>query len=490
MAMHEWLGILACAGHLALAIIVLFKRTRNELGLVIALLCADMFAWNLFELAFRISGNETWHWLDVAVSWLTPALGYHLVVLFVGKSRALRASIVACYAAFGVLEIWVTDPRWDLWFLGLIVIVMGASVFLLCLHLWRTTDVSERTRTRLLLAAVVIGTALGSSDLWYDRVPLGMPALSHFATLLATLLVAMIVLRFGLFGGAVPGAYGFYAIGAAVLAVFGCLAVVRGLGTRWSAVVLATITLGFVAFVLAREVWMGLRVRDRRTRELATVGRFSRQMAHDLKNPMAALKGALQFLEEEHKQGRPLDQHHEFLGLMLEQVERVGRVIDQYQRMGSVTPSLSPVALDDVVRGVLELQALAVSESVRVKFEPSGALPPCDLDGDLVARMIENLVRNAFEAMPNGGTVTIRTAISPDSDGIVLSVEDEGTGMDARDVERAFDDFYTTKASGSGLGLSFVRRVAEAHGGKVSLASQLGRGTTVRIELPLPPNGH
>ena len=99
---------------------------------------------------------------------------------------------------------------------------------------------------------------------------------------------------------------------------------------------------------------------------------------------------------------------------------------------------------------------------------------------------LENLVRNALEAMPDGGTLVVRTerAASTDATGVVISVEDAGAGMDARTRERAFDDFYTTKATGSGLGLAFVRRVAEAHGGEVSLTSRVGVGTVVRMRLP------
>jgi two-component system sensor histidine kinase HydH len=85
--------------------------------------------------------------------------------------------------------------------------------------------------------------------------------------------------------------------------------------------------------------------------------------------------------------------------------------------------------------------------------------------------------------MPEGGLVTVRTTASDGA--LLLSVEDEGAGMDARTRERAFDDFFTTKATGSGLGLPFVRRVAEAHGGSASLAARSGRGTVVTLRLPL-----
>ena len=86
--------------------------------------------------------------------------------------------------------------------------------------------------------------------------------------------------------------------------------------------------------------------------------------------------------------------------------------------------------------------------------------------------------------MPTGGSLVVRTGRDPDDvGGVVISVEDAGEGMDARHAERAFDEFYTTKAQGSGLGLAFVRRVAQAHGGDVSLSSKVGVGTIVRVRL-------
>ena len=125
-----------------------------------------------------------------------------------------------------------------------------------------------------------------------------------------------------------------------------------------------------------------------------------------------------------------------------------------------------------------------------MNVELAEGLPPCRADREMLSRVLENLVRNAMEAMPDGGTVTVRTARSGGGAreagaSVVLSVEDTGCGMDARTRERAFDDFFTTKATGSGLGLAFVHRVVEAHGGQLSLESEQGRGTVVSVRLPV-----
>jgi signal transduction histidine kinase len=105
----------------------------------------------------------------------------------------------------------------------------------------------------------------------------------------------------------------------------------------------------------------------------------------------------------------------------------------------------------------------------------------------MLERVLENLVRNAVEAMPDGGTVVVRTMRSGSgaTDAVAFSVRDTGIGMDARTRERAFDDFFTTKPHGSGLGLAFTHRVVEAHRGQMSLESEQGRGTLVCVRLPV-----
>ena len=113
--------------------------------------------------------------------------------------------------------------------------------------------------------------------------------------------------------------------------------------------------------------------------------------------------------------------------------------------------------------------------------------PLCQADRDLLAGALENLLQNAVEAHPRDASVIVRTAFSSarQMPGVLVSVEDKGAGMSARVRERALDDFFTTKETGTGLGLPFVRRVAEAHGGEISLISKDGAGTVVRMFIPL-----
>jgi signal transduction histidine kinase len=245
------------------------------------------------------------------------------------------------------------------------------------------------------------------------------------------------------------------------------------------------VTLTLVAAL--RQVAREYLARRDRVEGLTTMGRFSAQMAHDLKNPLAALKGAIQFLAEEVSRGRSVAAQEQLLSLLLQQVDRLHHVVEDYQSLGNMQPRRRLVQLNDTVRAVLALQPFA-AKGIVLETALEDHLPLCSVDVDLVSRAIENLVRNAVEAMPQGGSVCVRTtALGSHSrrGAVQVAVKDTGLGMDARQAERAFDEFYTTKAQGSGLGLAYVRRVVRVHAGWVKIDSNLGQGTLVTMRFPV-----
>jgi len=211
------------------------------------------------------------------------------------------------------------------------------------------------------------------------------------------------------------------------------------------------------------------------------------QMAHDVRNPLAAVRGSAEFLLEERARGRSLDEHAMYLELILEQTDRIGRVVEDYQRLGRAEAKCACLDLGDTLRDVVTAQRMALGEGVDVLLELEGG--PCTVmaDAGLLVGAVENLLRNAHEAMPKGGT--IRVVVERKGSLAVVRVVDTGQGMDASTREAALDDFFTTKAKGSGLGLSFVRRVAEAHGSSVRVTSAVGKGTTVELGFPLVEEG-
>jgi signal transduction histidine kinase len=484
MSASEWISIVACAGHLSLALLVLLRGGSSPLALPIALLSLDLFGWNFAAFAYGHSGATVFRYFDRSLSPLTPPLALHVVCAFVGKARKLRYLLFAAYVAFAALVFRIDERDWGSLFLSGIAITMVPALTLLLVHLWRTDDPLERVRTQLILAAALIGTILGSADLWDARVPVPIPPIGSLATFVSTALVATVALRLKLFGKELSPYVMFYAGALAVLAVVVYLGIFEWLGGR-SVVALGAITALFAVAIIFRDVRYAQVIRHAREEQLVTMGRFSRQLAHDLKNPLAALSGAIQFLLRERAAGRPLDANAHFLEMMAEQSTRLRGVIDDYERIARVEPVCLPIAVNELVRAVLLLQPFAAREGIEVKAQLADDLPECSADRDLVATALENLLRNAFEAMPAGGTVTVRTErIAGSGPRVSISVEDQGVGMDPREQSRAFDDFFTTKDGGTGHGLAFVRRVAHAHGGHVSLSSRVGRGTLVSFHIP------
>jgi signal transduction histidine kinase len=149
-------------------------------------------------------------------------------------------------------------------------------------------------------------------------------------------------------------------------------------------------------------------------------------------------------------------------------------------------PQLQPVRANEILRGVVKLFQAQLQAPGRApiacKLELDENLKTIAADPDLLHRALSNLVLNAMDAMPTGGTLTIRTR--RDDGEVIIEVADTGTGLTREECERIFTPYYTSKQHGSGLGLAIVQSVVSDHGGRISVQSEPGRGTNFVIELP------
>jgi signal transduction histidine kinase len=364
--------------------------------------------------------------------------------------------------------------------------VAAYAVVLLVLHLRKAVSPLERLRTRMLLLAVVVVPVLLSSDLLAD-LGLPVPRMATLGAFTFNLMLARLTLGLGLFTGSTrrPIALG----QAVVLGLFfavSYLAIFNAFSGQLGVLIISFTALSLVLTVLG---WLFLTNNSAERAGLerfATMGRFSAQMAHDLKNPLAAAIYASEYLTEMLKRAGDTE-NEQFARKVGAQLDRLNTVIDRYQRISKLEPQLSSLDANELVTKVLSLQQFAAGTSVTIDRQLATPAPRFSGDPDLLASALENLVKNGLEAMPNGGTLTVSTSITADHDEpqLVLSVKDTGTGFDARAREQAFELFFTTKPTGSGLGLAFVRQVARAHGGDAALTSREGAGTTVSMTLPL-----
>ena len=234
----------------------------------------------------------------------------------------------------------------------------------------------------------------------------------------------------------------------------------------------------------------------RRGETLAAVGRMAVGLAHEIRNPLGAIRGAVQLLRKELGDEA---RWAEYTDVLLSEVERVNRIIGMLLDLGRPV-ELSPARLN--LHLLLERVALLSEEMAREggvsivkRYDPS--LPPILADEDRLLQVFHNLVRNAIEAMPGGGRLTLITRLSLNplftkvdlGTGMRTMAEvafaDEGEGIPDALRGKIFDPFFTTKATGLGLGLALCHRIMEEHKGAIRVESAPGRGTTVSCFLPV-----
>jgi len=234
----------------------------------------------------------------------------------------------------------------------------------------------------------------------------------------------------------------------------------------------------------------------RRGETLAALGRMAVGLAHEIRNPLGAIRGAVQLI------GRELGDEArwgEYTAVLLQEVDRVNRIIEMLLDLGRpVTLRPVPLNLHQLLdRVALLSDEMAAQGGVQIvrRYDPS--LPPILADEDRILQVFHNLVRNAIEAMPAGGRLTLVSRLSLDPlfakidlgqgprSMVEVQVADEGEGIAEATRAKLFTPFFTTKDQGLGLGLALCHRIVEEHKGVIQVRSGPGRGTVVSCFLPI-----
>jgi two-component system NtrC family sensor kinase len=220
--------------------------------------------------------------------------------------------------------------------------------------------------------------------------------------------------------------------------------------------------------------------------KLAAIGELAASVAHEINNPLTVILGVSSMLHDEVEPGSRLETQ---LGVVAEQATRAGKIarsLLDFARKREVRHE--PVNLNALVPRALELLGAKLRRrTVHVETRLAPELPAMLGDGDQLTQVLLNLIGNAADAMPNGGRLVVETAAQADTDSVVLSVSDTGMGIDAQHLPHIFEAFYTTKpeGEGTGLGLSVTAGIVKSHSGTITVESEPGRGTTMRVCLPL-----
>jgi signal transduction histidine kinase len=220
---------------------------------------------------------------------------------------------------------------------------------------------------------------------------------------------------------------------------------------------------------------------------MATVGRLSLKVAHEVRNPIAAI-GLNAELLGDMVQGRVSEDGTEattLVGAIREQVTALDALTEEYLAFARFPrPQFEEDSVNDMVSAVAEFfRPLAARQGIEVKVATDPAVPPMEIDRTLLRQAVVNLVKNAFEAVSQGGTVTLTTARVDET--VEIAVADSGPGIAPEVGRRLFEQFFTTKPQGTGLGLSISRQIVEEHGGKIRWQSAPGEGATFTMALPI-----
>jgi signal transduction histidine kinase len=217
----------------------------------------------------------------------------------------------------------------------------------------------------------------------------------------------------------------------------------------------------------------------RQNEKMVLVGQLATSIGHEIRNPLAALKGFTQLQQEKH----PDD--HEYYQIMNSEIERINLIVDDLMYIGKPK---SIVIKKHYIKETLQfvvkmLSQVALANKVIIKMDIDESVT-INCDGNQLKQVFINILKNAIESMPNGGTIEIRSKVNEDKQFVII-IEDEGQGIEADKVEMLGKPFYTTKQDGNGLGLMVTFNIIEQHKGKLVYKSTPGKGTTVEIYLPL-----
>jgi len=216
---------------------------------------------------------------------------------------------------------------------------------------------------------------------------------------------------------------------------------------------------------------------------LAAVGRLAASVAHELRTPLMVMRSGLYFLDRLVAEGRfdSPETFRRYIQKVDAEIDRQSKIINDLLFFSRNRPRrLVSVDVNALVKEAV--MRVTMPESVRVEYDLAPDLSPILADGDQIQQVLINLITNAVQAMPEGGTLTLRTAVEEHF--AVVQVQDTGVGMTAEQMAHLFQPFYTTREQGIGLGLAVSRSIVEGHRGTISVESEPGKGTTFTVRLP------
>jgi len=223
-----------------------------------------------------------------------------------------------------------------------------------------------------------------------------------------------------------------------------------------------------------------------RSEKLAAIGQLAGGVGHELRNPLGAIKNAAYYIKgkiAKSELGEKEPRVMEFLDIVDDEINSSNKIINDllgFSRVGK--PSVSPTRVKKVIEDALPYTP--VPENIELVKKLDADLPEAEVDPDQIRQVLVNMIMNAAQAMPEGGKLTI--AAGQRNKFLEVKIADTGVGIPEEALGKIFDPLFTTKAKGIGLGLAVCKTIIDRHQGHIEVESEVGKGTTFTINLPLP----
>ncbi|MBI5366187.1 MAG: hypothetical protein HZA54_04050 [Planctomycetes bacterium] len=480
-------------------------------------LCLALFVWNFAEFAQAFFRDPAWQAVLLAAACLAPAFLFSAVARYLGvherfrRARALLYPLAGLLAAANVaplalpaLRAAAAAPAWALVSLAVPFPFTATAVWLLRRAWVAAPDRQERNRLAYALAALVVSIA-ARAPLFLPDPPTLLLLLARAGSPLAALLLGYAILRHHLLDLEVALGRSLLLLALCAAATLGYFASFRYLPGHLDLALFLALCLSGLLFGAFRALLGAWHAEAERTRRLAALGAMAAGVAHEIRNPLAAISGALQYIQEEVRALPPAgaedaavaaaraERLRSFCAITVEEIRRLDRLVEE---MRSVTQPLElrpqRVRLNDLVSSVLALLAHGLGPGVALAADLDPRVAEIEADPELLRSALINLVKNAAEAQPDGGEVRVATRVLSGVAGgggpapaVELEVADRGGGVPPAERERLFEPYVTTKPGGSGLGLAIVQRVVEAHRGRIEWAARPGGGSRFLVSLPV-----
>ncbi len=229
-----------------------------------------------------------------------------------------------------------------------------------------------------------------------------------------------------------------------------------------------------------------LRERLQQADQLVALGTLTAGVAHELRNPLASLQGLVELLGRDFAEDDP---KRRYVKTMLDAIDRLNRLVEDLLLLSSPgAPTTEPVELNSLARDTVMFARLGLGDKLVTLTSIEGPVPVTVLGSQTrLGQALTNVVMNAVQATPAGGTVTVTTLVSEQA--AIWRIHNSGSYITPEQMKKLFVPFFTTKSKGTGLGLAIARQIVTAHGGRIEVESNEGAGTTFVIDFPLARTG-